>query len=72
MCFLIIADHLLEHVIEIGNNWQNRQLHTITHDYFTNAQSNLAEPQIISNYETIMNNYKIIIINNWYIIKCTI
>jgi hypothetical protein len=52
MCFLIIADHLLEHAIEktvIGDNWQNQQLHTIMHDYFTNVQSNLAEPQMKAN-----------------------
>jgi hypothetical protein len=49
MCFLIIADHLLEHIIEkivIGNNWQHQQLCTIIDNYFADAQSNLAEPQM--------------------------
>jgi hypothetical protein len=52
MCFLIITDHTLEHAIGktvIGDNWQNQQLHTIINDYFANAQSNLAEPQLIKN-----------------------
>jgi hypothetical protein len=51
MCFLIIADHLLEHAIKktvISNNWQNQQLYMIIDDYFANAQSNLAEPHISS------------------------
>jgi hypothetical protein len=49
MCFLIIADHPLEHAIEktvIGNNWQNQQLHTIIDNYFADAQSNLVEPHL--------------------------
>jgi hypothetical protein len=48
MYFLIIADHLLEHVIEngISNNRQNRQLHMIINNYFANAQFNLIESQI--------------------------
>jgi hypothetical protein len=41
----------------IGDNWQNQQLHTITHDYFANVQSNLAEPQCFSfEYNCILSN----------------
>jgi hypothetical protein len=53
MCFLIIADHPLEYAIEktvIGDNRQNQQLHTITHDYFANVQSNLVEPRLFLVY----------------------
>jgi hypothetical protein len=46
MCFLIIANHPLEHVIKkpvIGNNWQTQQLHTIINNYLANVQFNLTE-----------------------------
>jgi hypothetical protein len=49
MCFLIIANYLLEYTIEkmiISNNWCNQQLHTIINNYLADVQSNLAEPQI--------------------------
>jgi hypothetical protein len=44
MCFLIIINHLLEHIIEktvIGNNWQINNYTIIT-----NVQSNLVELQL--------------------------
>jgi hypothetical protein len=38
--------HTIKKVV-ISNNWQNCQLHTIIDNYFTNAQFNLIEPQIL-------------------------